>query len=182
MKHSLKLFLIGFILSSILSSAAQAEFKPVKIFSLSDGTTIKGAIIGIRTSDGAYMVETSTLGTVAIAPDEVVSMTNDGMPTAPAQIQIPDMNSGSSGAMQQAQQLLLSDPAINQSMQELLADPEIAALLQDPEVMRAMTTMDPATIQSNPKVQELMKNPKMQAIIGQAGQKLMNQGATAPSP
>jgi hypothetical protein len=78
--------------------------------------------------------------------------------------------------MQQAQQMLLSDPAISQSIQELMTDPEISALLQDPEVLKAITTMDPATIQSNPKIQALLQNPKMQAIIGQAGQKLMNQG------
>lgn len=176
------LFISFFIL--IVSNASLAKYYPSKIFELSDGTILKGKLIGLRKDDGAYLIETTDLGTVAVQAENVVRM--DNPPTA---IQIPTtqmpvpqnlsaqlQNGSTKQAVQQMQSIIVSDPNIMASLQELMADPEIMAIFQDPSLMQDLMSMDPSTIQSNPNIQKLMQNPVMQQIIQKAGQKMTAQG------
>jgi len=173
------------LLLILLCLPAQADFHPIKIFSLSDGSTIRGELSGIRTIDGAYIVESPKLGTVAIQAQDVVSMVNEGAVIAPAQSSVPmgpAAGSASSpltlppGIMQQTQSMLMADPSVTESVQEIMADPDLMELFMDPELMQAISSMDAATLQSNPKAQQLMQDPRMQRLMQQAAQKMMGQG------
>lgn len=168
------------LLTAVCFGKSYADYKPVKTFSLSDGTTVKGAIIGIRQNDNAYLIETETMGTVAILPQDVIEMTTDTLPSAQEKGQNepdPEAEKLSSSTIQQTKELLLSDPNITQSIQELMSNPEIVQLLQDPQVMQAVISMDPQQIQSNPKIQQLLQNPLMQKIIQESSQKIIQSGS-----
>jgi hypothetical protein len=179
MKITLHLLVAILFVFLVPFNSSWAEYKPQKSFSLSDGTTIKGELIGIRQNDGAYLIETASMGTVAIHPQDVVSMANDTVQAQQPNIQQPPAQASSEAIspanIQKTQEMLLSDPSIAQSIQELMSDPEIMELLKDPQVMQAVMSMDPQVIQSNPKIQQLLQNPAMQKIIQQSGQKLMQQ-------
>jgi|GEM_PF-1784994 len=168
---------------------AHAEFHPIKIFSLSDGTTIRGELSGIRTSDGAYVIESPKLGTVAIQAEDIVSMVNEGAAITPDRSSDPAKSSAqpasssmtlAPGMMQQTQAMLMADPSINEAVQEIMADPELVELFMDPELMQAITSMDAAALQSNPRVQQLMQDPRMQQLMQQAAQKMMTQNGLTP--
>ncbi|MEW5894843.1 MAG: hypothetical protein AB1650_03640 [Candidatus Omnitrophota bacterium] len=182
MKHS-HLFLMIFTLALSASlSFSQDKFKPVKIFSLSDGTTIKGALVGVREKDGAYVIETATMGTVAVQPQDVIQMKTDNMFSQGPMTNTMATPSGlASDTMQKAQTLMMQDPDIQKSVQELMNDPEIVQMLQDPQLMQAILSMDPAAVQSNPKIQKLLENPLMAELIKKTGTKMM-EGNQAPYP
>jgi len=91
------------------------------------------------------------------------------------------LSSNASAAIQQAQNAMLSDPAINQAIQQLMADPEMMRLLQDPQFLQRLMSMNPADVQSDPVVQKLLQNPVMMEIIQRTGAKMMEQNAL-PNP
>lgn len=160
---------IAFCTIVLFCVSAPVESASPKVFRLSDGTTLKGTVTGIRSSDDAYLIETDTMGTVAVHPDHIVQMTSAGHVHAPAQ----EPGASLPNTLQNAQQLLLTDPAIQSALQELTNDPEMRQLLEDPAVLQTMMSMDPNAIQSNPKIQKLLQSPAMQKILELSGEKLM---------
>ena len=184
MKNSFPFFVIFFLLVSLPLCPAQNtdEAPTIKVFNLTDGTTLKGSLISIE-EDGRYLVDTTKLGEVLISPEEIVSITAENpavVPTGtvPSQQPVAAPSFGNLDVpVQQAQEILTSDPAIMESIQKLMADPETMQLLQDPSLMKSLMTMDPEEMQANPKVQQLMSNPIMQEIVAKAKQKMEQQGA-----
>jgi len=152
----------------------------IKIFHLTDGTTLKGFLIKVE-EDGRYLIDTTQLGEVLIDPNEIINMTAarsaSAQPEAyPAQQPAPSPSTQNLNVpMQEAQKVLMSDPVIMESIQQLMADPETMQLLQDPSLLKSLTTMDPEEMQANPKVQELMNHPIMQEIIERAKQRMIQQ-------
>jgi hypothetical protein len=181
MKRINLISIISIFLISLSCLSASAKFQPTKIFHLSDGSVVKGKLTGIRKRDGAYIIKSSKLGTIAILPDDILNMTGEKAFSSqtqpqpqPFQIKIP-LNGITQETIQQTQQTLMADPKINASIQKLMTDPEIMKIFQDPELMKAISSMDPTTIQSNPKIQKLLQNPKIQIILQEAAQKIKNQ-------
>lgn len=171
--------------AGLLCTSAQAEFYPEKYFVLSDGSTVKGKLVGTRTSDGAYIIESLKLGTIAVQPADVVTMTNEAVsasrPQAPQDQQVQQPSTFSPENIQQMQTELLADPSVSASVEALAADPQVMEILMDPELMKAISSMDPETIQSHPKIQKLLQNPKMRILMQQTAQKMMKTGTgTAP--
>ncbi len=179
MKTTSTLFIILFLLCASPCFAQSAdEAQPIKVFKLTDGTTLKGTLISVE-EDGSYLVDTTKLGEVVIAPEEIVSITAESaspVQAASNPYQQPTATIPSaenlSGQMQEAKTVLTSDPAIMESMQQLMADPEIMQLMQDPSIMQTLMTMDPEKVQANPKIQKLMNHPIMQEIIQKAQRKM----------
>ncbi len=176
MKYIFKLSFLfcGIFLCSWIPSSAQT--KPLQTFTLNDGTSIKGTLTGVRDSDGAYLIQTDTMGSVTVDAEKVLMISADQNPAPQISGSVSKQGETpqkiSSSDVQQAQDILMSDPSISQAIQELMTDPDIVKLLQDPQIMQAVMTMDPATIQSNPKIQQLLQHPKMQQIIERSQQKL----------
>ncbi len=65
----------------------------------------------------------------------------------------------------QMQTDILSDPALLSDVQAMMQDKETMAIFSDPQLMEDIMSRDPAKIESNPKVQTLLQNPHMQALI-----------------
>jgi len=188
----LSFILILFLLIVPFSNAQSPNEQIPKTFQLTDGTTLKGYLLDIE-NDGAYLVDTTKLGVISIPADEVISMTQETLtmttqqPTQQQQLPMPAalensatvgaLSSNASAAIQQAQNAMLSDPAINQAIQQLMADPEMMRLLQDPQFLQRLMSMNPADVQSDPVVQKLLQNPVMMEIIQRTGAKMMEQNA-----
>lgn len=167
-----KLFIILALVLIISISLCHAS--ALRQFQLNDGSSFQGIIEGVRSSDGFYKINSPGLGIIYINPDNILSMMTVAANQSSAPLS-PTNTAVSSQKMEQTQQMLLADPAINQSAQDLASDPEIAALLQDPQVMQIIMSQDVEAIQSNPKIQQLLQHPQMQQLIQQAGQKIMQQ-------
>jgi Holliday junction resolvasome RuvABC DNA-binding subunit len=53
--------------------------------------------------------------------------------------------------------------------------------LQDPALVQAVTSHDYAAVQSNPQIQKLMSNPKMQALLQKLATQQQQQNSSSQS-
>lgn len=165
-----------FLLILLPCSLAFAE---TQIITLKDGSQVKGELTGIN--DGTYTIKTPLMGDVQVSSSEVTSISAEGaMPAAqPAAFnQAPAMpaQDDMSQKIQSMQNQLMANPAYLADIQEMMQDPEIAQIMADPEFVQAITTQNFNAVQSSPRTQELMNNPKMRAFIEKM------RGGSQPSP
>ncbi|MBF0122981.1 MAG: hypothetical protein HQL21_06205 [Candidatus Omnitrophica bacterium] len=158
-----KYFLITLFSLSMISSAAFAGTP--KIITLKDGSVIHGQVLGIENS--TYTIESPLAGTMHIAEDQIISISSPNQGVVPAPVSAasnasPSMPKDDISAVQNR---ILANPDAMSDIQALIADPEVMALMSDPAFMQAVQSRDPATIQANPRTQELMENPKIKALI-----------------
>jgi hypothetical protein len=64
---------------------------------------------------------------------------------------------------------MFADPAIMSSISALQADPELQALLMDPEFSRRVISGDLQALSTDPRFIRLMEHPAIQAIVGRMG-------------
>lgn len=163
------------VLAQSPSATAPATGKPLQTFTLDDGTVLKGHLTGVN--DDTYVIETQTIGKINVTASRIVSMTSGNVqhpPSAPSLASRPGLSSGGLtplAGMNAAQLNLFSDPQLLTQVQELLNDPAIMAVINNPDVMQDLLSQDPLKIQNNAEIQQLLNNPKIQNIINAAGQK-----------
>ncbi|HOW35475.1 MAG TPA: hypothetical protein PL155_03575 [Candidatus Omnitrophota bacterium] len=163
-----------------LSLTAHAETS--QTIRLKDGSTLKGTVVGFQ--NGAYSVKTTHLGTVDIPSSDVVRITtDDAADPEPSKAQdktqpesLPDKTQVKE-KIDAIQQKVTSDPKIMSEIQDAAQDKEIIELLKDPDILGDVLSYDPKRIESNPKIQALIKNPKIQNLMNEIYQKTGN-----PSP
>ena len=160
---------------------------PLQFFHLNDGSTIKGKLSGVQGDH--YLVESTSMGNISIRADNVLRI--DSAPTS-AMNTLPSGGNFSQGMEQagagengpmplisspqaregvaQLQQKMMSDPSLMNDVKNLAQDPSFLAIMNDPELMKAIMSMDVEKIRLNPKAMELMNNPKMQELMQKTGQ------------
>lgn len=142
------------ILALSLSGPALAEQ-----IVLYDGSTIKGEVVSMQ--NGSYQVRTPSLGVINLPRSQVKSISSDGgLPSSPVS------NDAQSSALQSLQATMVNDQGIMGSILELQNDPDMQAVLQDPEVMRAVQSFDLQTLANHPKIKKLMSNSTVRSIQG----------------
>ena len=132
--------------------AAGASGSP--IIKLKDGSQIQGDIQSIQ--DGQYTVVSPSLGTVHVAQSNIVQISYDGGGESRdrAETDAAGIDHVSSQA-QQLQAQLAQDPEAMKSILSLQNDPQIQALLNDPQIMQAIQRGDYPSLLNNPKIQAL---------------------------
>ena len=71
---------------------------------------------------------------------------------------------GTKGEAQALQQRMISDPEIMNMIQSLQNDPDFQQILQDPEIMKAVSSGDIATLMANPKFTRILDNKTVHDI------------------
>ena len=74
------------------------------------------------------------------------------------------MKQASQSAGQSLQSSITGDPGMMASILALQNDPDMQAVLSDPELMRAIQSFDLEALQNNPKIQQLMNNSTVRKI------------------
>jgi hypothetical protein len=131
---------------------------------LRDGTVIHGEVTSLQ--DDVYSVETDSLGTIRVRKQEVRSIDDGAEPTSRADFE--SSTNGSSpraGELDATQSRIMQDPKLLATVLALQDDPDVLAVLADPEITKAMAAGDYAALQNNPKIVALMHNAKMREII-----------------
>lgn len=145
---------------------------------LRDGTVIHGEIESLQ--NGVYTIETGSLGPVRVSEQQVRSI-DQGAGSAPAPVPpsasraVPAPGHGSpqspalSGSLdaQAVQSRILQDPQLLSMLLALENDPDVLAVLADPEITKQIAAGDYAALMDNPKMIALMNNEKLREIIGQ---------------
>ncbi|MCX4027268.1 hypothetical protein H0A36_18310 [Endozoicomonas sp. SM1973] len=120
---------------------------------LVDGTRILGEIKSLN--DGVYVIDTPSLGQMRIEQKKVRSISKDKAATA---------NNLSIDSIRQS---LINSPETMKAILALQNDPQVKAILADPELMQLINSGNMNALQNNPKIQQLMTNPEVQSITKQ---------------
>jgi hypothetical protein len=132
---------------------------------LKDGSRIEGEIQSIE--NGVYTVRSSSIGTVHIAQSNILRIVyaGDVANAAPSPGKSPAREDAVTSDIQQLQTRLAQDPAAMQSIMSLQSDPQIQAVLSDPEIAKALQEGDYFSLLSNPKIQALESNEHLKQLL-----------------
>jgi len=159
-----------FVAASLASETRQIH--------LDDGSSIIGEIISVQ--NGSYVIKTKSLGTVTLGFQQIEGISALGAATnavgTSRNLGAPVINSttsnpaatapqvGLESSVQQIQSSIFSSAALMSSIMQMQDNPEMQAVLNDPELMQAIQRFDIEAIQNNPKIIRLMKSRDMQQI------------------
>lgn len=136
----------------------------IKYVVLKDGSVIKGELVSF--DNGIYTFQTDNLGRLQLPEMNVVSISNE--PVSGGQAGAVPNFSNKVNAMQNQ---IMADPQAFETVQQMAEDPEIAAMISDPAFVQQLTAAvsnnNVDSVAGDPKIQQLMSNPKMQALIQQ---------------
>lgn len=135
-----------------------------KYITLKDGSVIKGELVSF--DSGTYTVKTDNLGQLQLPEANVVSVANEGViAQGPKTLAQPNFSSRVSAMQNQ----IMADPKTMQVVQAMAEDPEIVSMISDPNFVQklsaAVSNGNVDGVADDPRIQELMGNPKMQALI-----------------
>ena len=145
----------------LISAASFVLANETQVITLKDGSQIKGELVAV--GGGVYTIHTAAMGDVKVNVSQVASISNAAAMPAPA----ASADNNFDQKVQAAQHRLMSDPQMMMQIQEMIKDPEMMQLLTDPSVSQAVMSRDLKALQSNPKAQQLINNPKMRGLMEQ---------------
>ena len=135
-------------------SASGGEVREIE---LNDGSVVTGEVISL--SKGVYTIKSDSLGTITIDETKV-------------RIIRPKSSSRSAGdewkknaaEVESLQGRMMNDQEIMGMIQSLQNDPEFNKILEDPEIMKAVTAGDVAALTANPRFMKLLDNQTVRDI------------------
>jgi len=136
---------------------------------LKDSSQVVGRIDALR--DGVYHIKTKSLGVVKVPVAQIESIVFNPKPgelrAAAAAAAKPASPPGAAGGLLDVQwivQALLSNEQVLGKVEKLAADPQIQAVLDDPEIMKAIEAHDFLSLFTNEKIRALTENPTIKEI------------------
>jgi hypothetical protein len=124
---------------------------------LNDGSVISGEIMS---SDGnRYTIKSSSLGTVEIDSSEISVIQAPSSKDNASQV--PRISSAELSSMQEK---LAKNPDIMRLIESVQHDPQVQAILQDPQLMQSLMAGDTQALINSPQFNALMNNPAIRQI------------------
>ena len=133
---------------------------------LNDGSVISGEIMAF--DKGTYTIKSGTLGTLEIKDADIRAIRSET--TNPVAQSSPLPHLAISSELQNLQNLIMNNPEMMNSVSSLQDDPQFQAILQDPEVINAVTAGNLNGLLTNPDFMKLLENKKVKEIAQQIEQ------------
>lgn len=131
---------------------------------LNDGSVIRGDIKTLQ--DDVYTIETDSLGTIRVRKQDVrVIDRNDEAELGPPVLSSIDESPPEQADLQAIQSRMMQIPDLFSMIEALRSDPDMQAVLSDPEILNALASGDFATLMNNPKIIALTGNAKVRDVI-----------------
>jgi hypothetical protein len=144
-------FILGmFFLSFVL--LGQAFAGETKTFELLDGSIITGKIISFN--DGIFILKSETLGTISIEESKILAIRSRKKTGGISEDKVLAL-----------QEKMMENEEIFAMILSLQNDPAFRAILQDPEIMGAVTSGDINALLSNQNFLKLLDNSTIQDIV-----------------
>jgi hypothetical protein len=145
----------GLVVMSVCCQAGTAgDYRQI---TLNDGSVISGEVTSF---DGnRYIVKSTSLGTVEIDSSEI-----NVIKAPPASGNTTRAPAVSPGELMSMQEQLARDPDIMLLIKNLQQDPQIQAILADPQLMQSVLAGDIQALMNNPDFNALMNNPAIRQI------------------
>ena len=151
-----------FLIATLLAGSASAATLVLK-----DGTVIHGEIETLQ--NDVYTVKTESLGTVRVRKQAVRTIDHSGASTMGSTVASSTNGPFPEQAELQAMQSrMMQNPNLISMILALQSDPELQAILADPEIMSAIASGDYAALMNHPKIIALTLNAKVREVIEEA--------------
>jgi len=150
--------ILFFMLFSVLFLAQEIRAGEIRAIELKDGSVVTGEVVSLI--NGKYTIRSSSLGTVLIEESKVRVIRPVAAPVA-ANSALSNNKTGDVSALQNK---MMNDKEIMSKIESLQNDPEFMKILEDPEVMKAVTSGDTAALMANPQFLKLMNNSTVRDI------------------
>ncbi len=149
-------FLICFLVILVFAarSASAGEIREIE---LSDGSIVSGEVLSL--SKGIYTIKSDSLGTLKLEESKVRVI----RPKSSSRSAGTAQNS-TNGEIKSLQGRMMSDQEIMGLVQSLQNDPEFKKIMEDPEIMKAVSEGDVASLIANPKFTRLLDNSTVKDI------------------
>jgi translation elongation factor EF-4 len=148
---------LKFVLILVITSSS-AYAGEVQRVELKDGSVMNAEVISMH--DGVYTFKSPSLGEFSVKAKQIKSISSSSMPGSQA---------GTANVkLKQLQSTLMANPETKNLINGLQNDPDMQAVLHDPEIMKAIQHGDFTALANNPKFQKLMNNPTMKQISKRA--------------
>jgi hypothetical protein len=145
------LTIVMLLMLPLSGSLPAAEIKEIE---LTDGGIITGEVLSL--SSGVYTIRTVSLGTLKIDDAKVRAIRPQGTTSS--------QQSSQAGDVKSLQDKMMSDQEVMGMIQSLKDDPQFTKVLEDPEIMQAVSTGDTAALMANPRFLQLLNNPTVRDI------------------
>jgi hypothetical protein len=143
-------FILGLFFLSVVF-LGQAFAGETKTFELLDGSIITGEIISYN--DDTFILKSETLGTIRIEEAKIRAIRSRNKTGGISEDEVLAL-----------QEKMMGNEEIFAMILSLQNDPEFRAILQDPEIMAAVSSGDINVLLSNQKFLKLLENSTVQDI------------------
>ncbi len=159
------------LLVIVLACACSICVADQRWIELNDGSRIQGEVISM--TNGKYRIRSESLGIVHLNENQVKSISLSGSSNPQSGISRSansrSANSRSAITQQKAgveaiQSSLINNTSIMESIMKLQNDPDMMAVLRDPEVMSAVQRLDFEALRNNPRFKRLLENSQVRQI------------------
>lgn len=133
-------------------------------FEMMDGTVIQGKILSF--SKGVYRINTELLGNISLPEEKIraIKPAHSSKSGAKNSNQ-PKGSTPDAQKIDQIQDQLLSDPETVRLIEELQKNPSVQNILQDEELMKAISQGNLSRVGEDPKIKALMNDKTVGKII-----------------
>ncbi|MFT7221963.1 MAG: hypothetical protein ACI8Z1_003586 [Candidatus Azotimanducaceae bacterium] len=160
---TLKKLLLSNVLSLLLMSVQVTSAQAEEIL-LQDGSRLQGKILSME--NGTYTLQTPSMGVIRLKQSQIRSISQDVSSASGSDpLAAAPMSAGQS-AVQSLQSSMTNNPGVMTMIMSLQNDPDMQAVIGDPEVMRAIENFDLEALKNHPKIKKLMQNSKVRDISG----------------
>jgi hypothetical protein len=135
-------------------------------FELTDGSVIHGRLESFV--NGRYTISSKSLGKVTINESKV-KLIRMGDETGVSEHAAKPAALATGAEVQGLVTKMQGDDEIMALINTLKDDPEMQAVMNDPQVRQAISVGDLSTLMANPKFMELLNNPKVKEIKNKLG-------------
>ena len=156
MRLTLYIILAACILSPVPVSAAE-----MNEIELKDGSQIHAEIVALDGNN--FTLRSDTLGTFQVDRSQIVSIRQKSRQSA-SSTEIKGAAALANDQIKSIQEKMASDKDILDKILSLQDDPDIKAVLEDPEIMKAVASADLSALMANPKFMKLLNKPELQGL------------------
>jgi len=158
MKKHLIIYLVCLFFGTLCGSVFGDDLSEIV---LNDGTTIYGEVVSL--SNGIYTLKTNHLGIIEIGKSKIRSIRLKAEGETKQTQTAPSLPQNMTD-IQAIQKRIAEDPELMNSIRSLQDDPQVQKAMQDPKVIEAFNAGDLGALMADPKILELLNNPKINDI------------------
>jgi len=164
LKRKLQTRLILLSLIALLSLPHWVFADATRVIELIDGSQVSGVIV--EYGNGTYTVQSEVLGLLHLRDEQIRSIhspsrTSDQTDT----LNLESQDRASQSQLEHIQARILAEPDILDLVMSLQQDPDVLAILSDPQLMQAIMSGQISKLQDHQKFQAIESNPKFQKIL-----------------